>query len=121
MFPCLILGAAGFISMGDKGNLGRILEFKEDLNMDDCAALITCLYWNLNGFDCSSTCAGEVRNPRRDYIWGLLAALALIILTYFGTFLGTIAHGTVPWNEWRDGSLIKIAEKQSGHLLAYCL
>lgn len=121
MVPCLVLGIVGTMSIPDLDGISNLLASRENLTMTDWTTLATCLYWNLNGFDCTSTCAGEVKNPGRNYIRGLLASLMLVLLTYFGTFLGPVASGASSWREWEEGSLTTIAEKQAGPLLAICI
>lgn len=44
--------------------------------------LVSILYWNLSGFDCASTFAGEVVHPGRTFPLALLLALLLAFFTY---------------------------------------
>ena len=44
--------------------------------------LFSVLYWNLSGFDCISTCAGEVKDVGYTVPRALAIAIALIVLTY---------------------------------------
>src|SRR5690606_16775870 len=45
----------------------------------DWIALIHVTFWNFNGFDCVSTCAGEVRDPGKSFPRGTLSALVAIV------------------------------------------
>ena len=56
--------------------------WNENGNGQGWSDLITILYWNLSGFDCASTFAGEVVRPGRTYPLALLLALLLAFLTY---------------------------------------
>ncbi len=44
--------------------------------------LFSVLYWNLSGFDCISTCAGEVKNVGYTIPRALAIAIILIVMTY---------------------------------------
>ena len=56
--------------------------WNENGNGQGWSDLITILYWNLSGFDCASTFAGEVVRPGRTFPLALLLALLLAFLTY---------------------------------------
>ena len=43
--------------------------WNENKNGQSWSDLVTILYWNLSGFDCASTFAGEVVRPGRTFHW----------------------------------------------------
>jgi len=93
-------------------------QVKEGHTPADWAKLISVLYWNFSGFDAVSTCAGEVRNPGKNFIRGLLSALLLVTLTYVLP-LSTLASINEPdWVTWQEGSFSKIAQIQVGQWMA---
>ena len=56
--------------------------WNENKNGQSWSDLVTILYWNLSGFDCASTFAGEVVRPGRTFPLALLIALLLAFFTY---------------------------------------
>lgn len=98
---------------------------KGEVTISGLNGLIGLIFWNYNGFDGVSTFAGEVQDPSRSYIKGLLWALLLMSLTYLLPLL--IASGldpkACPWSEWDDGafSVIFTHVPGIGTWLAYWL
>eukprot|EP00392_Amoebophrya_sp_AT5.2_P002591 g2596.t1 len=72
------------------------------------------LYWNLSGWDCVSTVAGEIEKPERNLAPALLYSLFLTVGQYI--IILSVAAGTadVPWSEWEDGSLPEIVKQVCG-------
>jgi len=96
----------------------RLLQVREDAKLEDWAQLISVLYWNLSGFDASSTCAGEVRNPGRSYPKGLFAALALVLTTYVVPLSIFTMVNKPDWHCWDEGWFSVIGQQQVGQGMA---
>eukprot|EP00928_Gymnodinium_smaydae_P056617 TRINITY_DN39980_c0_g1_i1.p1 TRINITY_DN39980_c0_g1~~TRINITY_DN39980_c0_g1_i1.p1 ORF type:complete len:540 (-),score=115.03 TRINITY_DN39980_c0_g1_i1:106-1725(-) len=96
---------------------GRPIEYSKFVNT---------LFWNLEGWDCISTCAAMLVLPRERTIRrGLALALLVVVLQYLLVLLVAAGLGgaaSQPWQEWTDGSLPSIGGAQgpimSGALLA---
>lgn len=96
----------------------RLLEVGEDLGWDSWTDLCDTLYWNWSGFDCVSTVAGEVINPHRSYIRGLLLAMGLILVSYFVPLGAAVVNGTPSWQKWEAGWYTTLAKDQVGLWMA---
>jgi amino acid transporter len=73
--------------------------------------------WNYLGWDGVSTIAGEMTNPRRDYVRMLAISVPLITLCYLlPTFFGLSAVGTEQV-EWTAGAFTQVAEIVAGSWL----
>lgn len=73
--------------------------------------------WNYLGWDGVSTIAGEMRDPRRDYVRMLVISVPLITLVYFlPTWFGLGAVGTEQV-EWTAGAFTEVAEIVAGSWL----
>ena len=88
--------------------------------------LISVLFWNLNGYDCISTCAGEIKKPQKNLPSGLLLAIVLVVLTYVLPLAAAVAwdgpvgdHRGLRWEEWTDGSFSTIATAIGGIHLGF--
>lgn len=69
---------------------------------------VNVLFWNLEGWDCISTCVTMVDAPKEKTIArGGLVALTVVGLQYLSVLLvaAGISQHTLPWQEWDDGSL----------------
>jgi amino acid transporter len=95
-------------------DFGRLLEVRTDADWGAWASLVSVLYWNFSGFDAASTCAGEVRDPGRSYPRGLLAALALVTVTYVLPLTAFAAVDVPHWASWKEGDFSLIAQQQVG-------
>merc|ERR1712232_975394 len=74
----------------------------------DITKLVNVLFWNLEGWDCISTCSSMIRAPREQTISrGLYIALVVVCLQYLLVLLVAAAIGPPehPWWSWSDGSL----------------
>jgi len=92
---------------------------KQPAKLSASAATVgfTTLYWNLSGFDCASTIAGEVFEPSKTYPRALFSSLAVILLTY--SLPGFAASGAdAGWDCWEDGSYVTVAFNVAGSWLA---
>lgn len=77
--------------------------------------------WNYMGWEGTSTVAGEMKNPRRDYPLSLAIALPLIVAVYFiPTFCALMLVGT-DGIEWTAGAWAIIAGKVGGVWLGYAM
>ena len=80
----------------------------------DWVGLVHVTFWNLNGFDAASTCAGEVINPGRDYIRGTLLALIMTLVTTSFPLLVAVIVNVPPWTTWHEGYWSAIARTSAG-------
>lgn len=95
--------------------------------------LLTVLFWNLNGYDCISTCAGEIREPQKTIPKGLFISICVVVLSYVLPLTVAVAwtggmdkSSTMSsagalgddqdrmWKHWTDGSLSSIAGQIGG-------
>ena len=63
-----------------------------------------CRFWNYSGFDCISTCAGEIKDPANSVPRGLFIALALIVISTMLPLLVAVGVNKPHWQNWHDGS-----------------
>jgi len=69
---------------------------------------LSTLYWNMSGFDCASTFAGEVADSGTTYPRALFASVGVVIVCYVLPLF--VAAGADPdWDCWTDGSLVSSA------------
>lgn len=73
--------------------------------------------WNLMGFDNASTFAGEVRDPGRSYPRAMIAATAVIAVSYLLPVLAATTSG-LPAAGWTAGAWVTVAERMGGRGLA---
>jgi amino acid transporter len=73
--------------------------------------------WNYMGWDNASTVAGEVERPQRTYPLAMLAAVALVVLTYV---LPVLAAGRLgmPLAAWSTGGWVDAGRLAGGPVLA---
>lgn len=119
--PFLYLAVSGMLS--PLADWSRLLEYREDkiTSVNEWGNLVGLLYWNFSGFDCTSTCAGEVKNPRRSYPIGLGLALLLSLTTYLLTLGSATLVNTPEWRTWDEGSLSVVGRDQLGDSFLYIL
>ena len=79
-------------------------------------AVIVAL-WNYMGWDNASTVAEEVDNPRRNYPLAMLAAAALVAISYVLPVIA-IAYTGIPVDQFTTGSWTDTARFLGGSLLA---
>ncbi len=76
--------------------------------------------WNFMGWDNASTVAGEVDRPRRDYPRAMLAATALVVVTYLVPVLAAPRTGLSP-EAWTTGSWVDAGRLLGGAPLALAI
>ncbi len=76
-------------------------------HIDIVGALLVAM-WNYMGWDNASTIAGEVERPQRTYPRAMLAAVALVALTYIVPVAAMSLTGLSP-TAWETGSWAEIA------------
>ncbi|CAD7960647.1 unnamed protein product [Amoebophrya sp. A120] len=76
------------------------------------------IYWNLSGWDCVSTIAGEMYKPEKNLKPALLYSLLLTILQYLVILSVAASCNILPWQDWKDGSLPEIVEAASSSFAA---
>eukprot|EP00940_MAST-03C_sp_MAST-3C-sp2_P000632 g632.t1 len=125
--PSFLMVAIASSDDGHDLKFERIYEARAEPNF---RGLLTVLFWNLNGYDCISTCAGEIAQPGRNIPRGLFIACAVIVVTYVVPLAVAVAwsgrsdayfqesHSHISWRKWTDGSLSAIADQIGGAGLA---
>jgi amino acid transporter len=76
--------------------------------------------WNYMGWDNASTIAGEVERPRRTYPLAMLAAVALVALTYVLPVAALGWAGVDP-RGWTTGSWVAAGEAVGGRALGIAI
>ena len=62
-------------------NVSNLLSVSENATYSEWFTLLNVLYWNLSGFDCISTVAGEVMDPARTLPKALFYAMGLMMIS----------------------------------------
>mmetsp|Transcript_50 Transcript_50/g.106 ORF Transcript_50/g.106 Transcript_50/m.106 type:complete len:660 (-) Transcript_50:210-2189(-) len=93
----------------------------ESSTSKDWAKLANILYWNVSGFDCISTCSGEIKDPGKAVLRGLLLCLVMVVITYVVPLAAVASVNKPPWQTWREGSFSQIAAQQVGPWLGAVL
>jgi len=119
--PFVVLSFHTLFFEYDSLEVMNLFEVKEGAKIADWWTLINTLYWNFSGFDCVSTCAGNVKSPSKTYPKGLLIALFLITFSYLLPLSSSVLLNEPDWNTWSEGSYVTIAEFQVGRWLAICM
>jgi amino acid transporter len=88
-------------------------------NVDILGGLLICM-WNYMGWDNASTIATEVERPQRTYPRAMLAAVAIVCLTYILPFAAMWVTG-LPSTAWETGAWADIAGLMGGPLLRIAL
>lgn len=86
--------------------------------------LLNAIFWNLEGWDCISTCSGNIDEPIERIIpRGLFMSLAFTSTQYIAVLSVAAGLGSVgkPWYDWHDGSLASIAGDAMGPLMSIAL
>lgn len=81
----------------------------------DWIGLLHVAFWNFNGFDCGSTCAGEVIDPGKSYPKGVLLAWVVVLFVTLIPLVVATAKNEPPWEEWKVGWWSAIAMDQAGY------
>ncbi len=77
-------------------------------------ATIPLVMWNFQGWDSSSTLAGEMKHPRRDYPRGLFCTVLLVVLVYGLPSLAVLLHVPHAAREWTVGAWSTMAARIAG-------
>ncbi len=77
---------------------------------------VSVAMWNYMGWDNASTIAGEVENPGRVYPRAMLAAVALVTVSYLIP-VTAIAHSGLLPSEWTEGTWALAGTKVGGAAL----
>ena len=88
-------------------------------NVDILGGLLICM-WNYMGWDNASTIATEVERPQRTYPRAMLAAVAIVCVTYIVPFAAMWLTG-LPASAWETGAWADIAGLMGGPLLRIAL
>ncbi len=88
-------------------------------NVDIIGGLLVCM-WNYMGWDNASTIATEVERPQRTYPRAMLAAVAIVSLSYIIPVAAMWTTG-LPASAWETGSWAEIASMVGGPLLRIAL
>jgi amino acid transporter len=91
---------------------------RQDANVGELDLLggILIAMWNYMGWDNSSTLAGEVEQPQRTYPLAMIAALALVALTYVLPIMA-VSHIGIARSEWTTGAWAGVAGVVAGRWL----
>ena len=76
--------------------------------------LITNLFWNYSGFDCISTFAGEIHEPKKTLPRALLGSLVLVVLSYFFPLVFAAGAAKPPASEWAEAGYWSIIAQNVG-------
>lgn len=87
----------------------------------DWVGLINVTFWNFNGFDCASTCAGEVKNPGKNFPRGLLSALVVTVVMTACPLFVAVAVNEPEWQLWQVGWWTSIAHENAGISFAWTI
>lgn len=87
-------------------SLDTLTEHKP-LTLETMMALFNIVFWNMNGFDCASTFAGEVKNPKVTYSRAMPLVVLITMLCYVVPL--ALLSCVSDWHNWTDGSLTQAA------------
>jgi amino acid transporter len=88
-------------------------------NVDILGGLLICM-WNYMGWDNASTIATEVERPQRTYPRAMLAAVAIVCVSYVLPFAAMWMTG-LPASAWETGAWADIAQLMGGPVLRVAL
>lgn len=114
---CILLPYMLYIHSGSlsPSNLSAI---REDKSRVDWVGLVHVTFWNLNGFDAASTCAGEVVDPRRSFLHGTFLGLGLSLVTTCIPLMVAVMVNIPHWQSWGEGYWSAIAQQAAGFRFA---
>src|SRR5438445_6063096 len=104
-----------FLSPFKFGALANAVTKPTTSTVDILGGLLSCM-WNYMGWDNASTIATEVERPQRTYPRAMLAAVALVTLTYVMPVAALWMTGLAP-AAWETGSWADVAGLLGGPLL----
>ena len=111
--PFVLLIAAALWTWHGHGT-GALLQ---SVRTPDLAGAISVTLWNYMGWDNSSTVAGEVHNPQRNYPRAMLGATLLVAVTYILPLAAVALAGLAP-GPFSTGAWTDAARTLAGPLLA---
>ncbi len=111
----LIVGLAPF----KMGALASAVTKPTTSTVDIIGGLLIAM-WNYMGWDNASTIAAEVERPQRTYPRAMLAAVAIVSLSYIVPVAAMRMTGLAP-SAWETGSWAEIAGMMGGPLLRIAL
>jgi amino acid transporter len=88
-------------------------------NVGILGGLLICM-WNYMGWDNASTIATEVERPQRTYPRAMLAAVAIVCVSYVLPFAAMWTTG-LPASAWETGAWADIAQLMGGPVLRIAL
>jgi len=88
-------------------------------NVDILGGLLICM-WNYMGWDNASTIATEVERPQRTYPRAMLAAVAIVCISYVLPFAAMWITG-LPASAWETGAWADVAQLMGGPVLRIAL
>ncbi len=101
------------------GALANAVTTPTTSNVDIIGGLLVCM-WNYMGWDNASTIATEVERPQRTYPRAMLAAVAIVSLSYIIPVAAMWTTGLAA-SAWETGSWAEIATMVGGPLLRIAL
>lgn len=109
--PFVVFSVVGifFTDDGPRPDPSKLLESKSFRDCD-LTTLLSLLYWNFSGFDCISTCSGEVKRPGRTVWYGSLLAWCLMVVLYAVPLAVGTCVDDPKWQDFEDGSFNDIAK-----------
>ena len=113
MAPFLVLSAFGLSKW-------RVANFVRQPRTYKWQTGLSCIYWNLSGFDSASTFAGEVDQPHKTFPRALFLSVGFILAMYLVPLLAS-AGADGAWDCWEDGSLSAVALLVGGSWLGVWL
>ncbi len=107
------------LALAKPGSLAHVVSAPTTPHIGIVAGLLVGM-WNYMGWDNASTIAGEVQQPQRTYPRAMLAAVALVALSYIIPIGAMSLTGLSP-TAWETGSWAEIAGLLGGPLLRAAL
>jgi amino acid transporter len=104
------------LALAKHGTLAHIIAKPVSVRVDVIGGLLVCM-WNYMGWDNASTIATEVEHPQRTYPRAMLAAIAVVCLSYIVPVGAMWSTGLTP-AAWETGSWAEIARLLGGPMLA---
>ncbi|MBF6559861.1 MAG: APC family permease [Candidatus Binataceae bacterium] len=81
---------------------------------------LSIVIWNYSGWENLSVVAGEIKNPRHNYLRAIAIALPLVALGYLMP-LGVALTGATSTAAWQAGYFVEVGKRIGGPLLGLAL
>jgi len=114
--PFIVITA---LALAKPGSLAHVASTPTTSHIGIVAGLLVAM-WNYMGWDNASTIAGEIANPQRTYPRAMLAAVALVALSYIVP-IGAMSLTRLSPTAWETGSWAEIAGLLGGPALRAAL